>query len=104
MNTTPVLFLSLHLSSHSPYLGLAEMGETYPLRENVKRMVRSRPAEHDAEPGGRKGCQRREGAESCSREAAEGQAGEGGGQQGPTGCCLGCDVGLLAGSSGRFPR
>ncbi len=36
-----VLFLSLHLSSHSPYLGLAEMGATYPLRESVKRMARA---------------------------------------------------------------
>lgn len=37
----PVLFLSLHLSSHSPSMGLVEMGESYPIRENVKRMLRS---------------------------------------------------------------
>jgi hypothetical protein len=37
----PVLFLSLYLSSHSPYNGLVEMGETYPVRENLKRIVRA---------------------------------------------------------------
>ncbi|NTV42462.1 MAG: hypothetical protein HGA63_04095, partial [Syntrophobacteraceae bacterium] len=37
----PVLFLSLHLSSNSPSLGLVEMGDTYPIRENVRRMVRA---------------------------------------------------------------
>jgi hypothetical protein len=38
---TPVLYLSLNLSSRSSYLGLVEAGDTYPLRENVKRMVRA---------------------------------------------------------------
>ncbi len=37
----PVLFLSLHLSSNSPYLGIVELGDTYPVRENVRRMVRA---------------------------------------------------------------
>ena len=36
----PILFLSLHLSSRSPYVGLLEMGETYPVRENVRRVLR----------------------------------------------------------------
>lgn len=38
---TPVLFFSLYLSSHAPYLGISEMGETYPVRENVRRIVRA---------------------------------------------------------------
>lgn len=38
---SPVLFLSLHLSSHSPQMGIVELGESYPLRESVRRMVRS---------------------------------------------------------------
>ncbi|MCE5245200.1 MAG: FtsX-like permease family protein [Syntrophobacteraceae bacterium] len=37
----PVLFLNLHLSSHSRSIGLAEMGDTYPVRESVRRIVRS---------------------------------------------------------------
>jgi hypothetical protein len=37
----PVLFLSLYLSSRSPFAGLVELGETYPIRENVRRMVRA---------------------------------------------------------------
>ena len=37
----PVLFLNLHLSSHSRHVGLAEMGDTYPVRESVRRIVRS---------------------------------------------------------------
>ncbi len=37
----PVLLLSLHLSSHSPSIGMVEMGETYPVRENIKRMQRA---------------------------------------------------------------
>jgi hypothetical protein len=38
---TPVLFMSLYLSSHSPVTGLTEMGDTYPLREPVKRQIRA---------------------------------------------------------------
>jgi hypothetical protein len=37
----PILFLSLYFSSHSPYVGLVEMGETYPIRENVRRVLRA---------------------------------------------------------------
>ncbi len=37
----PVLFLSLNLSSHSPFLGLTEIGETYPVRATVRRMARA---------------------------------------------------------------
>ncbi|MCU0588303.1 MAG: M28 family peptidase [Syntrophobacteraceae bacterium] len=37
----PVLFLSLHLSSRSPHFGLVEMGETYPIRDSVKRVLRA---------------------------------------------------------------
>jgi hypothetical protein len=37
----PVLFISMYLSSHSPNVGLVEMGETYPIMENVKRIVRA---------------------------------------------------------------
>lgn len=37
----PILFLSLYFSSHSTYLGLVEMGETYPVRENVRRVLRA---------------------------------------------------------------
>ena len=37
----PVLFLNLHLSSHSRHVGLAEMGDTYPVRDSVRRIVRS---------------------------------------------------------------
>lgn len=38
---SPVLFLSLYLSSQSSRLGLVEMGETYPVRENVRRVMRA---------------------------------------------------------------
>jgi len=38
---TPVLYLSLYLSTHSPYAGLVEMGDVYPVRESVKRVVRA---------------------------------------------------------------
>ncbi len=37
----PILFLSLYFSSRSPYAGLVELGETYPVRENVKRVLRA---------------------------------------------------------------
>lgn len=37
----PVLFLSLYLSSRSPFVGLVELGETYPVRENIRRVVRA---------------------------------------------------------------
>ncbi len=37
----PILFLSLNLSSHSPFFGLVEMGDTYPVRERVRRMARA---------------------------------------------------------------
>ncbi len=92
---TPVLFLSLHLSSHSPYLGLAEMGETYPLRESVKRMAR----------GGRLNTMLSQVAAKVAREEkapnlvgeAGGASGEWGAGKVPAGCCLCCDVGLLAG-------
>jgi hypothetical protein len=93
---TPVLFLSLHLSSRSPHLGLAEMGETYPLRENVKRMTRAgrlntmlsqvaaKVAGDDKMP-------------NMLGEAAKGGGLEVGFSKIPAGCCLGCDTGLLAG-------
>ncbi len=38
---TPVLFLSLSLSSRSLPFGLAEWGATFPLRENVRRQMRA---------------------------------------------------------------
>lgn len=38
----PVLYLDLNLSSHSPFVGLAELGQTFPIREDVKRIVRAR--------------------------------------------------------------
>ncbi|MGV8074736.1 MAG: FtsX-like permease family protein [Syntrophobacteraceae bacterium] len=36
-----VLLLSLYLSSHSRFMGLVEMGESYPVRENIRRMQRA---------------------------------------------------------------
>ncbi|HAA02159.1 MAG TPA: hypothetical protein DCE18_02165, partial [Syntrophobacteraceae bacterium] len=38
---TSVLVMGLHLSSHSLAVGLTEMGNTYPWREEIKRRVRS---------------------------------------------------------------
>lgn len=38
---TPILFLSLHLSTQSPFAGLMELGDVYPIRENVKRVQRA---------------------------------------------------------------
>ncbi len=38
---TPVLYLSFYLSTQSPYAGLMEMGEAYPVRESVKRVARA---------------------------------------------------------------
>jgi hypothetical protein len=38
---TPTLLISLHLSSHSPLMGLSEIGGTYPLREEVRRHLRA---------------------------------------------------------------
>ncbi|MHC1743037.1 MAG: FtsX-like permease family protein [Syntrophobacteraceae bacterium] len=38
---TPVLYLTLYLSTHSPYAGLMEMGEAYPVRESIKRIPRA---------------------------------------------------------------
>ncbi|GLI33697.1 FtsX-like permease family protein [Desulforhabdus amnigena] len=37
----PVFFLSLYLSSHSSTIGLVELGDTYPVRETVRRMMRA---------------------------------------------------------------
>lgn len=38
---TPVLYCSLYLSSHSPSVGLVELGDTYPIRQNVRRILRA---------------------------------------------------------------
>jgi hypothetical protein len=38
---TPVLFVSLNLSTRAPALGIAELGDTYPLQEQVRRQVRA---------------------------------------------------------------
>jgi len=38
----PILYLDLNLSSHSSFIGLAELGQTFPIRQDVKRIVRSR--------------------------------------------------------------
>lgn len=38
----PVLYLDLSLSSHSPYIGLSELAGTFPFRQDVRRIVRSR--------------------------------------------------------------
>ncbi len=93
---TPVLYLTLHLSSHSPYLGLMEMGQTYPLREGVKRMTRagrlntllnqlaSKTATDETVP-------------TIVSDAGRGGSGEEGFSKIPAPCCLACDVGLLAG-------
>ena len=37
----PVLYLSLYLSSHSRGVGLVELGDTYPIRQNVRRVLRA---------------------------------------------------------------
>lgn len=93
---TPVLYLSLHLSSHSSYLGLMEMGQTYPLREGVKRMTRASRLNSllsqlasAAAPG--------EGLPTIVGDAGRGGTGEEGFSKIPTPVCLACDVGLLAG-------
>jgi hypothetical protein len=93
---TPVLYLSLHLSSHSPYLGLTEMGETYPLRENVKRMVRASRlntmlGQVAAKIAGE------EVVPNMLDEATRGSSAEGGFSKIPAGCSLSSDTGLLAG-------
>lgn len=38
---TAVLYLNLYLSSHSGNVGLVEMGETYPVRETVRKLSRA---------------------------------------------------------------
>ena len=93
---TPVLYLTLHLSSHSPYLGLMEMGQTYPLRENVKRMTRAGRLNtllnQLASPAGPD-----KNLPTIVGDAARGSSGEEGFSRISAPCCLACDVGLLAG-------
>ncbi len=93
---SPVLYLTLHLSSHSPFLGLMEMGQTYPLRENVKRMTRAgrlstllnQLASQTAQD---------ENLPAMIPEAGRGSSGEEGFGRTSAPCCLACDIGLLAG-------
>ena len=93
---TPVLYLNLHLSSHSPYLGLMEMGQTYPLRETVKRMTRAGRLNTTLNQIASKVASEKN-MPNMVGEAARGGSGEEGFSKIPASCPLGCDVGLLAG-------
>jgi hypothetical protein len=92
----PILFLSLHFSSRSPYVGLVEMGETYPVRENVKRVLRAtRLAETLAQIG--EDVSREMGTKPSIRSIGRGAVGEEIFTKPPTASNLCCDVGALAG-------
>jgi hypothetical protein len=92
----PVLFMSLYLSSHSASIGVVEIGETYPIRESIKRTVR---AARLVEFLGHAGVEtaRETGLPNLIRNLSRGGLSEEGVGKSRVSSPLCCDVGVLAG-------
>lgn len=92
----PVLYLDLNLSSHSPFVGLAELGHTFPIRQDVKRIVRSRRLADILTATGEQAA-RETGTSNMFKNLLRGSAALGSFGQCHTGQCLCCDIAAIGG-------
>lgn len=92
---TPIFFLSLYLSSHSPHVGLVEMGDTYPVRGNVRRTMRAGRLVNLLNAMGPR-IARENGLPNIIRDTTRGGGHEGGFGKSPAVHHPCCDVGALA--------
>ncbi|MDY0038850.1 MAG: hypothetical protein RBS57_00945, partial [Desulforhabdus sp.] len=92
----PVLYLDLNLSSHSPFVGLTELGHTYPIREDVKRIVRARRlADILTETGDQASLET--GIPNVFKNLLKGDAAQGSFGLCHTEACLCCDIAAIGG-------
>ncbi|MCK8602966.1 FtsX-like permease family protein [Desulfoferrobacter suflitae] len=92
----PVLYLDLNLSSHSPFVGLAELGHTFPIRQDVKRIVRSRRLADILTATGEQAA-RETGTSNMFKNLLRGSEALGSFGQCHTGQCLCCDIAAIGG-------
>lgn len=92
----PAVYLDLNLSSHSPFLGLAEMGHTFPIREDVRRIVRARRLADILTETGDQTAQQ-VGVPNMFKNLLKGDAAQGGFGQCHLGACLCCDIAAIGG-------
>ncbi|MGD9505901.1 MAG: FtsX-like permease family protein [Syntrophobacteraceae bacterium] len=92
-----VLYVSLRLSSRAPVLGLMEQGDSYPLREQIRRQVRASRLE-DRVAGLAQEVARETGLRNILKSGSRSGTSSEGFEGGPMTGCLGCDVASLAGS------
>lgn len=92
----PALYLDLNLSSHSPFIGLAEIGHTFPIREDVRRIVRARRLADILTETGDQTVQQ-VGAPNLFKNLLKGEGAQGGFGQCHTAACLCCDIAAIGG-------